>query len=58
MLRNEYKPVIAYVGRIDRQKGAHLIQHGTLFYALAHGAQFVLLGSCPDPAIDASTSGS
>ena len=52
MLRNEYKPVIAYVGRIDRQKGAHLIQHA-LFYALAHGAQFVLLGSCPDPAIDA-----
>ena len=52
LLRNEYKPVIAYVGRIDRQKGAHLIQHA-LFYALAHGAQFVLLGSCPDPAIDA-----
>ena len=51
LLRNEYKPVIAYVGRIDRQKGVPLIQHA--IYALAQGAQFVLLGSCPDPAVNA-----
>ena len=43
LLRKDYKPVIAYVGRIDRQKGAHLIHHA-IFYALAQGAQFVLLG--------------
>ena len=49
LLRNNYKPVIAYVGRIDRQKGAHLIHHA-IFYALAQGAQFVLLGYSADPA--------
>jgi starch synthase len=38
-----YKPVIAYVGRLDAQKGIDLIRHA-LFYALGNGAQFVLLG--------------
>ena len=51
MLRHEYKPLVAYVGRLDGQKGVHLIQHA-IFYALAEGAQFVLLGSSPDPAIN------
>ena len=51
MLRKEYKPVIAYVGRVDYQKGVHLIEHA-IFYALAQGAQFVLLGGCPDPAVN------
>jgi starch synthase len=51
LLRKEYKPVIAYVGRVDRQKGVHLIEHA-IFYALAQGAQFVLLGACPDPAVN------
>ncbi len=37
-------PIIAYVGRLDTQKGLHLIRHA-LFWALANGAQFVLLGS-------------
>ena len=50
MLRDEYKPIVAYVGRLDSQKGVHLIHHA-IFYALAQGAQFVLLGSSPDPAI-------
>ena len=49
LLRKDYKAVIAYVGRIDRQKGAHLIHHA-IFYALAQGAQFVLLGYSADPA--------
>ena len=52
LLRKDYKPIIGYVGRIDRQKGVHLIEHA-LFYALAQGAQFVLLGSCPEPAVNA-----
>lgn len=42
-LRKEFKPIISYVGRLDFQKGVQLIRHG-IFYALQHGAQFVLLG--------------
>ena len=52
LLRKEYKPIIAYIGRVDRQKGVHLIRHA-IFYALSRGAQFVLLGSCPEPAVNA-----
>lgn len=50
-LRNSYKPIVAYVGRLDHQKGIHLIRHA-IFYALANGCQFVLLGSSQDPAIN------
>jgi starch synthase len=50
MLAHEYKPIVAYVGRLDGQKGVHLVHHA-IFYSLAQGAQFVLLGSSPDPAI-------
>jgi len=52
LLAQGVKPVVASIGRLDRQKGVDLIRHA-LFYALAEGAQFVLLGSSPDPAIDA-----
>ncbi len=44
--------MVASIGRLDRQKGVDLIRHA-LSYALAEGAQFVLLGSSPDPAIGA-----
>lgn len=47
-LSDEYKPIIAYVGRLDYQKGVDLIRHG-LFHSLWNGAQFVLLGSSPEP---------
>lgn len=50
-LRKDFKPLIAYVGRLDTQKGVHLIRHA-LFYALSHGAQFVLLGSSPERGIN------
>ncbi len=50
MLRDGYKPIVCYVGRLDHQKGVHLVHHA-IFYALEQGAQFVLLGSSPDPAI-------
>ena len=43
-LRKDYKPIIAYVGRLDPQKGIDLIREA-IFYARRHGAQFVLLGS-------------
>lgn len=49
-LRHDHRPLIAYVGRLDRQKGVHLIRHA-MAYALRAGAQFVLLGTSPEPAI-------
>jgi starch synthase len=52
LLRKDLKPIVAYVGRIDRQKGVHLIEHA-VSYALSLGAQFVLLGTCTDPADNA-----
>jgi starch synthase len=39
------------VGRLDSQKGVHLIRHA-LFWALGHGCQFVLLGASPDSEIN------
>ena len=50
MLRDEHKPVVAYVGRLDHQKGVGLIHHA-IFYARAQGAQFVLLGPGSDAEI-------
>ncbi len=47
LLREDFKPIIAYVGRLDHQKGVHLIKHA-IFYALNNGCQFVLLGSSAD----------
>lgn len=52
MLGDEFKPIIAYVGRLDGQKGVQLIRHA-LYYALQHGAQFVLLGSSPEAGLQA-----
>jgi starch synthase len=43
-LRDGARPILSYVGRLDTQKGLHLIRHA-IFYALEHEAQFVLLGS-------------
>lgn len=51
LLQETYKPILAYVGRLDTQKGVNLIRHG-LFYALEHGCQFVLLGSSPEAGIN------
>jgi starch synthase len=52
LLRQEAKPLIAYVGRLDMQKGVMLIRHA-LFHSLRRGAQFVLLGSSPELGINA-----
>jgi starch synthase len=41
-LRKTWSPVVAYVGRMDEQKGMHLVHHA-LFHTLALGGQFVLL---------------
>lgn len=45
-LRQDYQPVIGYVGRLDHQKGVHLIKRA-LLQSLRLGAQFVLLGTSP-----------
>jgi len=47
-LRHDFKPIVAVISRLDHQKGVELIRHG-MFYALANGCQFILLGSSPDP---------
>jgi starch synthase len=46
-LADNQKPIVAFVGRLDPQKGLDLVRHA-IFYALNNGAQFVLLGSAPD----------
>lgn len=51
LLRQEFKPIVAYVGRLDHQKGVDLIRDG-IFYSLANGSQFVLLGSGPEPGVN------
>ncbi|MCI4626456.1 MAG: glycogen synthase [Candidatus Magnetoovum sp. WYHC-5] len=51
MLSQDLKPIICYVGRLDYQKGVHLIK-SALFYALEMGWQFVLLGSGAEPQIN------
>ena len=50
-LRKDRKPIIAYVGRLDTQKGVHLIRHA-LFYSIWNNAQFVLLGTSPERGIN------
>jgi starch synthase len=51
LLRDEDKPIICYIGRLDDQKGVHLVHHA-MYYALNRGAQFVLLGSATEPNIN------
>lgn len=50
-LRPSDGPLVAFVGRLDPQKGLHLVKHA-LDHALRNGAQFVLLGSSTERAID------
>jgi starch synthase len=50
-LADNAKPIIAFIGRLDPQKGPELVRHA-IFYALNHGAQFVLLGESPDKSIN------
>jgi starch synthase len=51
LLQDKFKPIVAVVSRLDQQKGMQLISHA-VFYALANRAQFVLLGSGADKAIN------
>ena len=51
-LDDAFKPIVSVVSRLDRQKGVDLIRHG-IYYALENGCQLVLLGSAPDPVVNA-----
>ncbi len=50
-LRQEDKPLVCYIGRLDDQKGVHLVHHA-LYHTLARGGQFVLLGSATESGIN------
>ena len=45
------KPLICFIGRLDGQKGVHLVHHA-LYYALHKRSQFILLGSATEPGIN------
>ena len=51
MLRQVDKPLVCFIGRLDQQKGVHLVQHA-IYYALSQRAQFVMLGSATEQAIN------
>jgi starch synthase len=50
-LADNEKPIVAFIGRLDPQKGPELVRHA-IFHALNNRAQFVLLGESPDKAIN------
>ena len=52
LLQDVDKPIIAYIGRLDNQKGVHLVHHA-IYYALDKQTQFVLLGSATESGINA-----
>lgn len=52
MLADNEKPIVAFIGRLDDQKGLDLVRHA-IFYSLERGTQLVLLGSSPDQKINA-----
>ncbi|MCH9697542.1 MAG: glycogen synthase [Gammaproteobacteria bacterium] len=49
-LNEENKPLVAFIGRLDPQKGLDLVEHA-IQQSVQLGAQFVLLGSSLDPMI-------
>lgn len=51
LLRDVDKPIVAFIGRLDPQKGVHLVHHA-MYYALNRNAQFVLLGSATEAGIN------
>ena len=51
LLSDNEKPIVAFIGRLDPQKGLELIRHA-MFYTLHRNGQFVLLGSSPDSQIN------
>jgi starch synthase len=50
LLRDSDKPLVCFIGRLDDQKGVHLVHHA-MYYTLSREGQFVLLGSPTESAI-------
>lgn len=46
------KPLVGVVTRLTKQKGTHLIAHAC-YRTIDRGGQYVLLGSAPDPKVQA-----
>ncbi|MBW4466623.1 MAG: glycogen synthase GlgA [Pegethrix bostrychoides GSE-TBD4-15B] len=51
LLRDSKHPLICFIGRLDDQKGVHLVHHA-IYYAMQRSAQFVLLGSATEAGIN------
>jgi starch synthase len=51
LLEQTDKPLICFIGRLDEQKGVHLVHHA-IYYAMHRNAQFVLLGSATEAGIN------
>lgn len=51
LLSGNDKPIVAFIGRLDQQKGMHQVHHA-IYYCLEQGAQFVMLGSATEKAIN------
>ncbi|MEM9534528.1 MAG: glycogen synthase GlgA [Cyanobacteria bacterium P01_E01_bin.45] len=51
LLEDNDKPIICFIGRLDRQKGVHLVHH-SIYYSLFRNAQYVLLGSATEQSIN------
>lgn len=51
LLQDADKPLIAYIGRLDQQKGMHLVHHA-IYHALERESQFVMLGSATESGIN------
>ena len=50
-LADNEKPIVAFIGRLDAQKGLELVRHA-IFHSLNNRAQFVLLGNSPEKGIN------
>jgi starch synthase len=51
LMRDVEKPIVCFIGRLDQQKGVHLVHH-SIYYSLNQRAQFVLLGSATEQSIN------
>lgn len=51
LLGQDDKPLVAFIGRLDDQKGVHLVHHA-IYHTLGRGGQFVLLGSATERSIN------
>ena len=51
LLQEGDKPIVSFIGRLDQQKGVHLVHH-SIYYSLFKNAQFVLLGSATEQGIN------